>query len=351
MNDPLLTSQRRSSSSSSSNARMLIAISLTFIAFLFEISKNNARIIDHLPSISNSLAPLLNDNLNNPLSALLLLLLTLALLYIHHLQTLVSSSPIPGLPTPPNAHFFAGHYPSLVRPSTHRTLFRSHATPSGITSFWGPGLKPCCSVLKAEHVRVVLRHTPNRDFSNFIVRHGRKTLGKDSLILIGGGKEWKGTRKVVQGAFTVGAIEAGRGAVGACAVDMVRWLMKMVEGGRHEEECCGHGCVMVEEEEDDDGEETGRKMMKKKRHCVYIDVENFFKLFSLDVFGKVTFDYDFECLKKATTTSILSNSSNGNSSSSSDKHIRNNKRVTTCTCVTSPPEAAAFEYLEREMKT
>jgi len=174
-------------------------------------------------------------------------------------------------------------------------------------------------------VRLVLRHTPSRDFSSFVARHGRKTLGKDSLVLIEGGKEWRRTRNVVQKAFTIGAIEGGRGAVGECAVAMVGWLMKMVDGsgGEHcANGCNGHKCVQ--------DKETG-----KDRNVVCLDVEYFFKLFSLDVFGRVTMDYDFECLKKA--TSIDNN----------DNHHDNNK--TTCTCFTSPPEAAAFEYLERDI--
>ena len=174
-------------------------------------------------------------------------------------------------------------------------------------------------------MRLVLRHTPSRDFSSFVARHGRKTLGKDSLVLIEGGKEWRRTRNVVQKAFTIGAIEGGRGAVGECAVAMVGWLMKMVDGsgGEHcANGCNGHKCVQ--------DKETG-----KDRNVVCLDVEYFFKLFSLDVFGRVTMDYDFECLKKA--TSIDNN----------DNHHDNNK--TTCTCFTSPPEAAAFEYLERDI--
>jgi len=176
-------------------------------------------------------------------------------------------------------------------------------------------------------VRLVLRHTPSRDNSSFVVRHGRKTLGKDSLVLIEGGKEWRRTRNVVQKAFTIGAIEGGREAVGECAVAMVGWLMKMVSGEEQQRHCAngcnGHKCVQ--------DTETG-----KNRNVVCLDVEYFFKLFSLDVFGRVTMDYDFECLKKATS---IDNNDNDHDSS--------NKK--TCTCFTSPPEAAAFEYLERDV--
>jgi cytochrome P450 len=238
-----------------------------------------------------------------------------------------------------------GHYGSLVQPSSHVHIFKSHSCPSGISALWGPGLKVCASILKAEHVRLILRHTPSRDFSNFIVRHGRKTLGRDSLILIEGGNKWKSTRLVVQKAFTIGAIQNGRGAVGDCAVCMVRWLMKMAEATKKKNDddasscsngCGGHKSIM--------DTETGMR-----RHMVCLDVENFFKLFSLDVFGRVTMDYDFECLKKATTTSTNNNNSSSNNNNNSKENKKKTTTITTCTCFTSPPEAAAFEYLERDI--
>mmetsp|Transcript_29021 Transcript_29021/g.43874 ORF Transcript_29021/g.43874 Transcript_29021/m.43874 type:complete len:744 (+) Transcript_29021:65-2296(+) len=328
MKDNLLTP----TSTSSSNGRMIIAISLTLFAFLIELYNGNTRILNLNNTILHKTFTASTTLLSFPSLTTITILLTLTLLltlllHIHRLQQTVSKSSIPGLPATPHAQFLIGHYGQMVHPSSHQTLFRSSATPSGITSLWGPGLKVCASVLKAEHVRLVLRHTPSRDFSSFVVRHGRKTLGKDSLVLIEGGKEWRRTRNVVQQAFTIGAIEGGRGAVGECAVAMVGWLMKMVNGEEQQRHCAngcnGHKCVQ--------DKETG-----KDRNVVCLDVEYFFKLFSLDVFGRVTMDYDFECLKKA--TSIDNNDNHHNS--------RNKK---TCTCFTSPPEAAAFEYLERDI--
>ena len=87
--------------------------------------------------------------------------------------------------------------------------------------------------------------------------------------------------------------------------------------------CNGHKCIKD-------------KISGKERNVIHLDVESFFKLFSLDVFGRVTMDYDFECLQKAT------------SSSNSTQQLSNN-RTTNCTCFISPPEASAFEYLERDI--
>ena len=135
---------------------------------------------------------------------------------------------------------------------------------------------------------------------------------------------------MVQKAFTVGAITNGRGAVGECAMAMVRWLLQSLQQNNNNNNNCskycnGHKCIK--------DKETG-----KERNMIHLDVESFFKLFSLDVFGRVTMDYDFECLQKATT-----------SSSNNTLQQLNNNKTTNCTCFTSPPEASAFEYLERDI--
>jgi hypothetical protein len=57
-----------------------------------------------------------------------------------------------------------GHDGLLMDLRRHPHVFRDHATPSGISSIWGPGLKRCASVLLASHAREVLRHNSQRDF-------------------------------------------------------------------------------------------------------------------------------------------------------------------------------------------
>ena len=176
---------------------------------------------------------------------------------------------------------------------------------------------------------------------------------------------------MVQKAFTIGAIRSGRGSVGECAVSMVRWLMNAAEGKHHHH----HHNVVVEDSSSAAGvvnnNTNGCKGHKtvvdettgKERKMVCLDVDNFFKLFSLDVFGRVTMDYDFQCLKKATATITTATSSSNNTGSNGDdvddvgnnhNHVDSSSSntkptTTTCTCFTSPPEAAAFEYLERDI--
>jgi cytochrome P450 len=326
------------------NRRMIIAVFLTLIAFLTEVyngkytTSQQWKNYYHLFS-SNSNASSSSSSSSHFLPIVvitILLIITLLLsisLYIHNLKCKIRHSSIPGLPHNPNAHILIGHYGHIVNPEKHLDIFHTHATPSGISSLWGPGLKVCASILKAEHARLILRHTSSRDFSSFIARHGRKTLGKDSLILIEGGVQWKRVRTVVSKAFTIGAIQSGRGAVGECAVAMVRWLLSACsnEGGG----CHGHKCVQ-------DAQSS------KERRMICLDVEDFFKIFSLDVFGRVTMDYDFQSLKKATmqqSVAVATNSPNNNDNNGTNS----NNSQQTCTCLTSPPEAEAFQYLERDV--
>ncbi len=147
-------------------------------------------------------------------------------------------------------------------------------------------------------------------------------------------------RTVVSKAFTIGAIQSGRGAVGECAVAMVRWLLSACsssdssnEGGGRRSCCHGHKCVQDTQS-------------SKERRMICLDVEDFFKIFSLDVLGRVTMDYDFQSLKKATMQQSAAVDDNDTNSSSTNSPNNNSQ---TCTCITSPPEAAAFEYLERDI--
>ncbi len=57
-----------------------------------------------------------------------------------------------------------GHYGLLMDLRRHPHVFRDHATPSGISSIWGPGLKRCASILLGSHAREVLRHNSQRNF-------------------------------------------------------------------------------------------------------------------------------------------------------------------------------------------
>jgi hypothetical protein len=116
-------------------------------------------------AIEAVLLPLFQSRLFYPTFLLLTLLASLVKMQYNRLrETIRTTSPVPGVPAVPNAHPYMGHYGLLMDPQLHPHVFRDHATPSGISSIWGPGLKRCASVLLASHAREVLRHNSQRDF-------------------------------------------------------------------------------------------------------------------------------------------------------------------------------------------
>ena len=115
-------------------------------------------------AIEAVLLPLFQSRLFYPTFLLLTLASLVKMQYNRLRETIRTTSPVPGVPAVPNAHPYMGHYGLLMDPQLHPHVFRDHATPSGISSIWGPGLKRCASVLLPSHAREVLRHNSQRDF-------------------------------------------------------------------------------------------------------------------------------------------------------------------------------------------
>jgi hypothetical protein len=115
-------------------------------------------------AIEALLLPLHQSGLFYPILILLIPISLLRLQYNRLKEVIRTTSPVPDLPSVPNAHPLFGHYSLLMDPNMHSFIFSEHATPSGISSIWGPGLKRCASVLQASHARLVLRQTSQRDF-------------------------------------------------------------------------------------------------------------------------------------------------------------------------------------------
>lgn len=113
--------------------------------------------------------------------------------------------------------------------------------------------------------------------SGWIIRHGRKTLGEDSLILIPGGTHWKSVRKVVARAFTHDIVRDQRRVVGEIARELVDWLAWSCDRNTA-------ACRAGEAGEDAaDGEAADEP----------IEATDFFKLYSFCVFGRTALGYDF----------------------------------------------------------
>jgi cytochrome P450 len=203
--------------------------------------------------------------------------LALYVVYLYvRLSRMKSVRPFEQIPTVPNVHWLLGHFPYFhtVEPAAHHSIFSAHSSPSGITGIWGDMERRAFTVLRADHVRAVLRQNSSRDPMKLITRHGAKTLGEESLILIPGGMRWKKQRSVVAKMFTVDVIRGGKKAVAECSQLVVQWLLHAVSPQAVHENCPSH-----------DGK------------TVTIEAENLFKPYSLEVFGKVSMGYDFKCFE------------------------------------------------------
>lgn len=205
-----------------------------------------------------------------------------------------------------------GHFPYFhtLEPSSHYSIFSSNCSPSGITGFWGDFDKRAFTVLRADHVRAVLRQNSSRDPMKLIIRHGVKTLGAESLILIPGGMRWRKQRSVVARMFTVDVIQGGKKAVADCARTLVRWLRHATSSKAVDGTCPGH-----------DG------------NAVYLEAENLFKLYSLEVFGKVSMGYDFKCFRD----------------SNQQNHTHEDRTDSMCHCLKMSNTANSFAFLQDDV--
>lgn len=244
-------------------------------------------------------------------------------------------SPLKGVDVVPSADWLLGHLSHVFAASpnhnersvtgkgridgddnnkNHPFLFSDNANASGISAFWIFST-PCASVLKAEHVRAVLRHTSTRDYSRFVIRHGLRTLGSESLILIEGGPQWKRQRNIIGKAFTASSLIGSRRVVCDVAEDMTGLLLK--------------ACV----ENDAQG-------------SVCVDMTVFFKSFGLDVFGQVALGHDFKCMAAA-ERSIQLVQQQAKEGVDSDEALYDEKGG--ITRIRMPKEAEAFDYLVQDI--
>jgi hypothetical protein len=210
------------------------------------------------------------------LSSVFLLMAVAFVTYIMYfylrLSQLKKTKPFKEIPTVPNAHWLLGHFPYLrnLNQSSHHSEFLLHASPSGLLGFWIGLESRGFTVLRADHVRAVLRQNSSRETLKWVTRHGRKTLGADALILLPGGLRWKQQRNVVGKMFRMEVMQDGKYAVAELSRNVVKWLLHASSPQASYSTCPGH-----------DGK------------GVCIEAEHLFQLYSLEVFGKVGMGYDF----------------------------------------------------------
>lgn len=132
------------------------------------------------------------------------------------------------------------------------------------------------SVLKAEHARVVFRNSIEREGSKVITRHFKRCLGQDSLVMMQGGEsdrdKWRQHRNLIKVAFTTRAVENMADKVWSVANGFCSSILNQ--------------CTTSSE----------------SRYTA--EAADLFKWVTLDVFGKVAFNYNFGCTETLTTTPL-----------------------------------------------
>jgi len=193
-----------------------------------------------------------------------------------------SSKKTPFKPLPPchvSPHPLLGHMPQVSSPpdsALYQSIFLDHADPSsGLSTFWFLST-PCLAVLKAEHARSILRHSVERKTFDIFTRHFKRSLGKDSLVIMeGGGGTWRHHRNLVKAAFTEKAVRNMSGSVWEVASRFARSIL---------DEC--------------DADEEG------SIGCYAAEALDIFKWATIDVFGQVALGHDFECTSSLSQTPV-----------------------------------------------
>eukprot|EP00584_Thalassiosira_punctigera_P006652 CAMPEP_0172540934 /NCGR_PEP_ID=MMETSP1067-20121228/11829_1 /TAXON_ID=265564 ORGANISM="Thalassiosira punctigera, Strain Tpunct2005C2" /NCGR_SAMPLE_ID=MMETSP1067 /ASSEMBLY_ACC=CAM_ASM_000444 /LENGTH=610 /DNA_ID=CAMNT_0013326867 /DNA_START=13 /DNA_END=1842 /DNA_ORIENTATION=- len=186
-----------------------------------------------------------------------------------------ASTGLPPCKVPPHPLF--GHMLYLLSPADSkpfRSVVTDQANSSGIATFWFFNV-PSISVLKAEHARIVLRKSIERKGSRILYRHFKTSLGQDSLVLREAGaadKEiWRHHRNLMKTGFTKNAVDK-----------MANKVWKVADGFASSILC---ECA-------------------KNQGSFCAEAADIFKWVTLDIFGRVAFDYNFGCIDDLKTTPL-----------------------------------------------
>ncbi|KAL7537054.1 hypothetical protein ACHAXR_007559 [Thalassiosira sp. AJA248-18] len=192
------------------------------------------------------------------------------------------STRLPPCVVPPHPIF--GHMPNVFSPpdsANYTSIFLDHADSSGISTFRFLNI-PSVSVLKAEHARAVFRNSIERGGSKIIARHFKRCLGEDSLVMMEGGEgdreKWRQHRSLVKVAFTTHAVENMANKVWEVANGFTSSILR---------ECAKN---------------KNQDTPSQGSYCA--EAADLFKWVTLDIFGKVAFNYRFGCTETLTTTPL-----------------------------------------------
>jgi len=178
-----------------------------------------------------------------------------------------NQTPFPQIPFfVPSPHWLYGHMDHIGNLKGHEMLVMTYADPqSSISTFWGLS-KPMLSVLKAQHVRNVLRYSPHRKMLPLLGRHFENLLGKKSVVILTG-NEWTNARKIATHAMMQGAMIHNTDILGRILKRIVRKLTTRI---RNEPTSSNH-----------------------HPRCVQMDIREITNAISFETFGMCALGRDF----------------------------------------------------------
>jgi len=160
-----------------------------------------------------------------------------------------------------------------------KSVFVDHANSSGLSTLWYLNA-PCIGVLKAEHAKFVLRNSIERTGATMILRHFKKVLGQDSIVMIDCGESskelWRTHRNLIKVGFTKNAVNNMANKVWQVANGFTSSLLR----------------------------ECAKNDLGTKQGSYCAEAADIFKWATLDIFGKVAFNYNFGCTDSLSTTPL-----------------------------------------------
>ena len=152
-------------------------------------------------------------------------------------------------------------------------MFEEHADPiTGLCSFWFVH-KPALSVLLGRDAKAVLNGSSSRNAIAFLNLHMENFLGAKALTALMG-KEWRLYRSAVHKSFTPGALQLSQSSINQVAITLSKTLLSVLSS-----------------------EQTN-----KLEHQVL----PLMKMATMDVFGLVALNVDFECCRQLQLTPVAS---------------------------------------------
>ncbi|CAB9510695.1 Leukotriene-B(4) omega-hydroxylase 2 [Seminavis robusta] len=146
------------------------------------------------------------------------------------------TSPFPGLPTAPGAHWLLGHLPRMEQPNGFlgsKYVFQDYADKTtGLCAVWAAN-KRALSVLSGNDAKTILKASRTKASHSYVTLHFQKFLGKKNMVTLQG-KEWKLYRTAVHKSFTPAMMEQSQNIITTVGKTLAESLLKEIHQKQEE---------------------------------------------------------------------------------------------------------------------